>query len=65
MELSAVAGFALIAVTLILVPGPDWAFVLASGVRDRVVGPAVLGLMLGYAAITAVVAVGVGPVLAA
>jgi threonine/homoserine/homoserine lactone efflux protein len=65
MELSAVAAFALVAVTLIVMPGPDWAFVLASGVRERVVGPAVLGLMLGYAAITAVVALGVGPVVAA
>jgi threonine/homoserine/homoserine lactone efflux protein len=45
---------------LIVIPGPDWAFTLASGVRDRVVFPAVAGLMLGYAAITVVVALGVG-----
>ena len=64
MALSAVLGFALIAVTLIVVPGPDWAFVLAAGVRDQVVVPAVAGLMAGYTAITAVVAVGIGPLVA-
>jgi threonine/homoserine/homoserine lactone efflux protein len=32
---------------LAIVPGPDWAFVLASSVRDRIVLRAVSGLMLG------------------
>lgn len=45
---------------LVVIPGPDWAFTLASGVRDRVVFPAVAGLMIGYGAITVVVAAGVG-----
>lgn len=49
---------------LIAVPGPDWAFVLANGVRDRVVVPAVAGIMLGYALLTAVVAAGVGVLVA-
>jgi threonine/homoserine/homoserine lactone efflux protein len=49
-------------VVLIVIPGPDWAFTLASGVRDRVVFPAVAGLMLGYAVITVVVAAGVGAI---
>lgn len=48
------------AFVLIVVPGPDWAFTLAAGVRDRVVLPAVTGLMLGYAALTGIVAAGVG-----
>lgn len=64
MELAAVLGFAGVAFTLIAVPGPDWAYILAAGARDRVVWPAVGGLMLGYVLITAVVAVGVGPVAA-
>ena len=64
METSAVVGFALVAFTLIVVPGPDWAYILAAGARDHVVLPAVAGLMLGYAAVTAVVAVGVGPLVA-
>jgi threonine/homoserine/homoserine lactone efflux protein len=49
-----------VAVLLIVVPGPDWAFVLASGLRDRTVIPAVGGLMIGYALLTAIVAAGVG-----
>ncbi|MDQ2847184.1 MAG: LysE family translocator [Actinomycetota bacterium] len=51
-------------VTLLLigVPGPDWAFVLASGITDRTVVPAVGGLMVGYALLTAIVAAGVGAI---
>jgi threonine/homoserine/homoserine lactone efflux protein len=51
-------------VLLVIVPGPDWAFTLASGVRDQVVLPAVAGLLVGYCAITGVVAAGVGAVVA-
>jgi threonine/homoserine/homoserine lactone efflux protein len=64
MEASAVLGFALIALTLVVVPGPDWAYVLAVGARDHVVAQAVGGLLLGYAAITAVVVAGIGPLVA-
>lgn len=64
MPMSAVLGFALVALTLIAVPGPDWAYIVAAGARDQVVAPAVAGLMAGYAAITAIVAAGVGPVVA-
>lgn len=49
---------------LAIVPGPDWAFVLASSVRDRIVLRAVGGLMLGYALLTAVVAAGVAALVA-
>ncbi|HEU4329813.1 MAG TPA: LysE family translocator [Lapillicoccus sp.] len=64
MELSAVLGFAAIAVTLVVVPGPDWAYVLAAGTRDHVVLPVVAGILLGYALVTAAVAAGVGPLVA-
>ncbi|MEG8184347.1 LysE family translocator [Nocardia terpenica] len=49
-----------VTVLLIVVPGPDWAFILATGARDRMVLPAVAGLLLGYLALTAFVAAGVG-----
>lgn len=62
MELADSLGFAAVAVTLIAVPGPDWACILAAGARDRVVWPAVAGLMLGYSLITVVIAVGLGPI---
>jgi threonine/homoserine/homoserine lactone efflux protein len=53
-----------VALVLIVVPGPDWAFVLASGARDNVVLPAVSGLMTGYALLTVVVAAGIGSLVA-
>ncbi|MCA1983833.1 LysE family translocator [Nocardioides nematodiphilus] len=65
MEMSAVLGFAAIALTMIAVPGPDWAYVLGVGARDRVLVPAVGGLMVGYVLITLVVSVGVGGLIAA
>lgn len=52
------------AFVLIVVPGPDWAFVLASGARDRVVLPAVGGLVIGYSLLTAIVAAGLGTLVA-
>jgi threonine/homoserine/homoserine lactone efflux protein len=60
MAASSVLAFWAVAVLLIVVPGPDWAFVLASGLRGRTAVPAVGGLVLGYGAVTAVVAAGVG-----
>ena len=42
MALSALLGFAVVAFTLIVVPGPDWAYVLAAGTRDHVVVPVVV-----------------------
>lgn len=65
MDITAVLAFAAIALTLVVVPGPDWAYILAAGARDHVVIPAVGGLVLGYALITAIVVVGVGPLVAA
>lgn len=60
MSMSLVLAFWVMALALIAVPGPDWAFTLASGIRDRVVFPAVGGLMLGYVVLTGIVAAGVG-----
>jgi threonine/homoserine/homoserine lactone efflux protein len=65
VEISAVLGFAGIAFALIAVPGPDWAYVLAAGTRDRVVLPAVAGVVAGYVLITALVAAGIGPLVTA
>jgi threonine/homoserine/homoserine lactone efflux protein len=42
----------------------QWAFVLGSSVRDRIVLRAVSGLMLGYAFLTAVVAAGIAALVA-
>jgi threonine/homoserine/homoserine lactone efflux protein len=60
MAASSVATFWLIAILLIIVPGPDWAFTLSAGLRGGSLTAAVGGLAIGYAAITSVVAAGVG-----
>jgi threonine/homoserine/homoserine lactone efflux protein len=58
MKTGAIATFMTIDVLLVLTPGPDWAYVVAVGLRDRMVLPAVAGLVAGYAALTALIAAG-------
>lgn len=65
MEIAAVFAFAALAATLIAVPGPDWAFIITAGSRDRVVLPAVSGVVLGYMVLTSLVALGVGAMVVA
>ncbi|QBS43636.1 LysE family translocator [Nocardia sp. CS682] len=62
MALGYIAAFWTVSVLLILVPGADWAYAIAAGLRERSVLPAVGGLLLGYVALTAVVAAGVAAV---
>jgi threonine/homoserine/homoserine lactone efflux protein len=64
MAASAVVAFWAVAVLLIIVPGPDWAFTISAGLRGGSVAAAVGGLAIGYAAISSVVAAGVGTVVA-
>lgn len=64
MEISVIMAFAALSLALIAVPGADWAYIIAAGIRGRVVTPAVSGLMLGYVVITAVVVIGLGPIAA-
>lgn len=64
MAVGAALGFWAMSALLVLVPGADWAYVIAAGLRDRAVWPAVSGLLLGYLALTAVVAAGVAAVVA-
>ncbi len=58
MRPGAVAAFLTIDVVLVLTPGPDWAYVIAVGLRDRIVLPAVAGIVAGYVALTGAVAAG-------
>src|ERR1700751_1186217 len=60
MAASSVAAFWVVAVLLIIVPGPDWAFTISAGLRGGSVVAAVGGLAIGYAAISSVVAAGGG-----
>jgi threonine/homoserine/homoserine lactone efflux protein len=65
MNSTAVAAFATVAVTLIVLPGPDWVYLLTAGTHRRHVLPAVTGLVIGYLVLTVVVAAGIAPVVAA
>jgi threonine/homoserine/homoserine lactone efflux protein len=64
MAISSIAAFWAVAALLIAVPGADWAFVIGVAVRGRAVVPAISGLVIGYAGITAIVAAGVGAAVA-
>jgi threonine/homoserine/homoserine lactone efflux protein len=55
-----VATFVVVDVLLVLTPGPDWAYVIAVGLRDHMLSAAVAGLVAGYAVLTAIVATGLG-----
>ncbi|WP_344376227.1 LysE family translocator [Agromyces tropicus] len=50
---------------MVLLPGPDWAFLIAAGTRERSILPSLAGILAGYLAVVAAVAVGVGAVVAA
>src|SRR5258708_31392987 len=50
--------------TMIMVRGADWAFTISAGLRGHSILAAVSGLVLGYAAMTIVVAAGVGALVA-
>jgi len=64
MTLDSVLAFWGVCALLIAVPGADWAFVVGAGLRGQSVVPAVAGLVLGYAGLTVVVALGVGALVA-
>jgi threonine/homoserine/homoserine lactone efflux protein len=64
MPIASILAFWLVAVLLIVVPGADWAFTISSAVRGHTVVAAVGGLVAGYAAMTVVVAGGVGALVA-
>jgi hypothetical protein len=63
MAIGTLAAFWAVSFLLVLVPGADWAYAIAAGLRDRSVLPAVAGLLAGYAGLTAVVAAGVAAVI--
>jgi threonine/homoserine/homoserine lactone efflux protein len=64
MAASSITAFWAVAVALIAVPGADWAYVIGTVLGNRSVLLAVGGIVLGYAAMTAVVAAGVGGIMA-
>jgi len=63
MDIGAIAAFWGVAILFVVTPGADWAFAITAGLRNRV-APAVAGLLLGHLTATAVVAAGVGTLVA-
>jgi len=63
MPLDAVLAFWAVAAVLIAIPGPDWAFAINAGLR-RHIAAAAGGIVLGYLAMTLVVAAGLGLLIA-
>jgi threonine/homoserine/homoserine lactone efflux protein len=60
VEVSLLTAFWIVSISLVMVPGADWAYVISAGLRGSVVAPAVGGMLAGYLAITLVVAAGIG-----
>lgn len=50
---------------MVVLPGPDWAYIIAAGLHDRSIVPALAGILVGYLAAVVAVAVGVGAAVAA
>lgn len=50
---------------MVLVPGPDWAYIIAAGTHERTILPSLGGILVGYLAAVTAVAVGVGAAVAA
>ena len=64
MDITDIMSFWAVSLLLILTPGPDWAFVLAHAFRRRPLAPPLFGIALGYLGLTAVVAGGLGALVA-
>jgi len=64
MAIGTLLSFWAVSLLLVLVPGADWAYAIAAGLRDGSVLPAVGGLLAGYLALTGVVAAGLAALIA-
>ncbi|WP_104086832.1 LysE family translocator [Arthrobacter sp. GMC3] len=65
MDPQAIIGFLIVAVTLTCTPGPDWAYSISAGLRERSFAPAIAGLCSGYILHTILLAAGIAALMAA
>jgi threonine/homoserine/homoserine lactone efflux protein len=65
VELGLLTAFWVVSMSLVLVPGADWAYAISAGLRSDAIAFAIAGMLLGYLAITLVVAAGVGALVTA
>lgn len=59
MSIEIMITYWLLAFSITLIPGADWAYIMSAGAQKRVL-PAVSGIILGYALIILLVAIGIG-----
>lgn len=64
MSTSLLLAFWALSISLVIVPGADWAYAITAGMTKNAITPAISGMLLGYAMITGVVAAGVGVLIA-
>jgi threonine/homoserine/homoserine lactone efflux protein len=64
VDLGTAAAFWAVSVLFVITPGADWAYAITSGLRHRSVLPATGGLLAGHLVATALVAAGVGALVA-
>jgi len=64
MKVATLASFMAVDLLLVVTPGADWAYVIATGLRERSVLPAVTGLVAGYAGHTLLVVAGLAVIVA-
>jgi len=64
MTLSIFVAFWAVSILFVITPGADWAYAISAGLKGRVVIPAVGGLLSGHLVATAIVAAGVGTLVA-
>ncbi len=64
MSWSQIFSFWLLTIFILILPGPDWAFIIGSGSRGRNLLAAVGGLLLGYWFVIVLVAFGVAALVA-
>ncbi|CAJ48291.1 putative amino acid efflux protein, partial [Bordetella avium 197N] len=60
VETGMLLSFWIVSLSLVIVPGPDWAYVISAGLRHRAIAPALGGMLSGYMMITLLTAAGIG-----
>lgn len=63
MEPHLIIQFWMVAMLFVITPGADWAYAIASGLKQRSPLPGVLGMLAGHLIATLIVAAGVGALL--
>ncbi|MDN5731647.1 MAG: LysE family translocator [Yaniella sp.] len=61
MDTAALTAFAGVVVAMVIVPGPDFMFMLTSGVHHRAVRQPVTGVVIGHLLLVSTLTAGVGP----